>query len=196
MFPSQQAYLATLPSGLDSFPAHRAKASLVRTALSLYTFSDEQRDALPGRLRQMVEEPPTSNRWVFEVEYTALCLGPCDAHRWSDPEFSRFWYDLTKALMANALYAGLLGFLTPKLLLRTAALRWASFHKGVELSTRAAPGGLYLELGFPEGLIPRVCTQAYAQVFQATVDFSASRTQTRLVEEGRHKAIYLMSESG
>lgn len=143
----------------------------------------------------MVEQPPTSNRWVLEVEYTALCLALADAHGWSDQDFSRFWYELTKSLMANAMYAGLLGFLTPKLLLRTASLRWASFHKGVELSTRAAPGGLYLDLGFPEGLVPPICTHAYAQVFQATVDFSASRTQTRLVEESPQKVTYLMSES-
>lgn len=196
MFPTQQSYLAALPSGLDSFPTHRAKASLVRTALSLYTFSDEQIGALPQRLRPMVEQPPTSNRWVSEVEYTALCLALADAHGWSDLEFGRFWYDLTKSLMANALYVGLLGFLTPKLLLRTASLRWASFHKGVELSTRAAPGGLYLDLRFPKGLVPPVCTQAYAQVFQATVDFSSARAQTRLVEEGPQEAIYRMSELG
>ena len=196
MFPTQEAYLAALPRGLDAFPTHRAKASLVRTALSLYTFSDEQAAALPERLRQMVEEPPTSNRWVSEVEYIALCLALADAHCWSDQDFARFWYDLTKSLMANALYVGLLGFLTPKLLLRTASLRWASFHKGVELSTRAAPGGLYLDLRFPEGLVPPICTEAYAQVFQATVDFSAARTLTRLIEDGPERATYVMYEMG
>lgn len=130
---------------------------------------------MPPRLRQLVEQPPTSNRWVLEVEYTALCLALADAHGWSEHDFARFWYDLTKSLMANVLYAGLLGFLTPKLLLRTASLRWVSFHKGLELTTRAAPGGLQIDLAFPEGLVPPICTKAHALVLQVTVDLSAAR---------------------
>lgn len=194
VFPTLQAYLAELPSGLDSFPKHLAKASLLRTALSLHDFDDEHLQALPRRLQYLVVKTPTSNRWISEVEYTALSLALADAHGWSDGDFARFWYDVTKSLMASVLYAGLLGFLTPKLLLRSAALRWASFHKGVELSTRLAPGGLQLILTFPEGLIPPICTQAYASVFQATVDVSSSRTTTELVEDTPTRAVYLMRE--
>ncbi len=196
VFPTQQSYLDGLPSGLDSFPRYLAKASLLRTALSLHAFSEAQIEALPERLRPLVTQTPTSNRWISEVEYTAVCLALADAHCWSDADFGWFWYQLTKSLMASVLYSGLLGFLTPKLLLRTAALRWAAFHKGVDLSSRPAPGGLYLTLTFPEGLVPPICTQAYASVFQATIDVSSARATTEMVEDHPTKAVYLMLESG
>ncbi|MBV1860230.1 MAG: hypothetical protein KUG77_17585, partial [Nannocystaceae bacterium] len=184
------------PDGLNSFPGYRAKGSLVRTALGLYSFSEAQLSALPKVLREVVQDPPTSNRWVPEVEYTALCLALADAHGWSDREFAGFWYELTKSLIASVLYAGLLRFLTPKLLLRTAPLRWAHFHQGVTLKTRPAPGGLWAEIEFPEGLVPPICTRAYADVLQATVDSSGRRTQTQLVEETKSKAVYRMFELG
>jgi len=194
VFPALEAYLAGLPDGLESFPTHRAKASLIRTALGLHSFNPRQLDALPDRLRELATDPPTSNRWVLEVEHMAMSLALAEAHGWSDRDFAKFWYRMTKAMINNVLYAGLLRALSPKMLLRTASLRWAVFHKGVTLQTKAAPAGLYATLSFPAGLVPPVCIGAYAQVLQAVVDASGTPAAAFLVEMGPTKAVYLMSE--
>jgi hypothetical protein len=189
-----EAYLRSLPHGFESFPEYRAKASVVRAGLRILPVPDDALPRLPDPLRRLIQAPPPVSSWVSEVEYCALSLALADLHGWSDEDFGRYWYDVTVALVQSRLYNALLGMLTPKVILRSAAWRWSAFHRGITVYTRPVPEGLHVELTAPEGLLPAVCISAYTQVFQATMDGAASDAKATLLRAEKGGGLYLVQD--
>lgn len=186
------AYIRSLPDGLESFPQYRAKASLVRMALEHRALSQPVVEALPEPLRQLATNPPPASSWVPEVHYCGFSLAVADAHEMSSDAFGEFWYAVSKSLTTSPLYAGLLAYLPPRILLRSAGLRWSAFHRGMGLRVRSRGPELRLTLTFPPGLLPRLCAEGYTRAFAAIVDTSNAGAQMSLVEGGDDYAVYAM----
>ncbi len=185
-------YIRSLPDGLDSFPQYRAKASMVRLALENRALPRDVIEGLPDPLRGLAANPPLSSAWIPEVHYCGLSLAIADAHELSGEGFGDFWYAVSKSLAASQLYAGLLAYLPPRILLRSAALRWSAFHRGIGLTARSRGPELLLSLTFPPALLPSTCVEAYARVFSAIVDTSNAGACVSLVERGDDYAVYTM----
>ena len=69
-FPGFARYLAALPNGLLSYPAHVAKASLLRGVLDFWGGADRVA-GLPEPLLGAMKNPPPPNAWLPEVLYVA-----------------------------------------------------------------------------------------------------------------------------
>lgn len=175
-------YLRSLPDGLDSFPQYRANASMVRLALEHRALSPAVIEALPEPLRQLAIHPPLASTWVPEVHYCGFSLAIADAEDMWSKAFGEFWYAVSKSLTTSPLYAGLLAYLSPRILLRSSALRWSAFHRGIGLTTRSRGSELLLTLTFPPTLPPLLCVEAYTQVFSALVDTTNAGARMSLVE--------------
>lgn len=164
-------YVAGLPAGLRSFPAYRAKASMVRTALEVLPVSPD-RPGLPDVLVRNLRHMPQTGTWIAETEWIALCLAIADVHRLDAAGFYRFWYD-TMARLTGGLYAAILWFIDPRTVLRRAAVRWAVFHDGLAIEAAARDTSLELRLIYPPTLLPPIIIeQGYVAVWQALVDRS------------------------
>jgi hypothetical protein len=173
--PRLNAYLASLPDGLGSWPEIRAKASMVRAALRVRPIELEPDAEVPPRLRELVERPLLDSMWISEVQYCALSLLIADRHDLDDAGFGRFWYDLMSSLVRSRLYSAMLRWVSAPTLLRSTAARWNTFHRGTDLRSAATDDGLQLDLSFPPGLLPQPFVGGYTSVFQALIDHSSSR---------------------
>lgn len=184
-------YFRGLPDGWDSFPEFRAKASLIRTALEVRP-APTSLEAIPEPLRAYFEAPPLPSAWIPEVHYLAFGVAVDDVEGFSDEDFDAYWYEISKKLVQSPLYAGLLGLLTPGVLLRTAALRWSAFHRGIQLRTSKRGGALRLELSYPTGLVPELCARGYKAVFAAVTDTSRSSGEIVQVDRGDDFVVFEM----
>ncbi len=189
------AYLRSLPEALDSFPDYRAKASLVRTALAQRPLPENTIRSLPDRLADLASAPPPISSWIGEVEYNAISLAIADAHGWDEVEFGSFWFDVTRSLVGTKIYRRLIGYVTPSIVLRSGALRWSAFHRGVELHTQRSPEGLTLELTAPDGLLPPICGLGYAKVFEAIIEGSSREARVTLEESEGGRFVYLVRDT-
>ncbi|MEM6294137.1 MAG: hypothetical protein AAGA54_22855 [Myxococcota bacterium] len=183
------AYLDSLPNGVDSYPDIRAKASLIRLAVEVANVAQPPAD-VPEPIRRYFTEPPLPSTWLPEVHYNAFSLAVADARGFTVEQFGAYWYTVSKRLVQSPLYAGLLGYLTPSIMLRTAALRWSAFHRGIKLKTAKKAGSLHLELTYPAGLVPELCIEGYRQVFSAVTHVGKGDATVRLVERSDDYVIY------
>lgn len=195
MTPRLDAYLASLPEGLDSFPDCRSKGSLFRASLKHRPLESENLpEDLPAPLRELIEQPPTASAWRLSVEYFALSLLIADLRGMSDGEFGRFWYDVMKDVATGKLYSVMLRFITPARVLKITASGWGRFHQGWSMHSLRRPSGIELSLEHPAGLLPELCVRAYAQVWQAVIDCSAKpEALARLVSVDDTRATYRCS---
>ena len=187
-------YFADLPNGIDSYRFCRVKASLLRQCLEAQRPSSVE--GLPGQLVELITAPPPASSWITEVEYCATNLAIADANGWSSEEFSAFWYEVMDALVRNRVYRFIFGFMTAAQAVRSASLRWSTFHKGTSLSVVSREedaGNLMVEirLAFPPGLLPPILTEAYCQVFRRFVELSRQPMSTvRLLKLDSMTALY------
>ncbi len=162
-------YIASLPSGLRSFAACRAKGSLVRAALALAPL--RAIDALPPEVKALVVDPPLSTQWIAETHYVALSIAVADEHRFDRDQFREFWRRVMHSL-TDGMYSTLLGLIHPETLIKGTAARWAHFHEGTQVAAAREPRGLVVRFVFATGLFPELIVEGYAGVLQGLIDRS------------------------
>ena len=165
---------------------------MLRLALEHRPLPQAVVEGLPDPLHALVFSPPPASFWVPEVQYCGFSLAIADAYDMSSAEFGEFWYAVSKSLTTSPLYAGLLTYLPPRILLRSAALRWSAFHRGIGLTVRARGPELLLTLTFPPTLLPTLCVEAYTHAFSAIVDTTNAGARMSLLERGDDHAVYAM----
>lgn len=178
--PRLQAFLSGLPQGLDSFPACRAKGSMLRAALELRAIPDGAA-ALEPRIARLFFDPPPSSAWITEAEYVAFSLAMADLRHMDAPAFTRYWHEVMLH-MTDGVYSAALSLLSPSLLLRSMAALWGGFHRGLPLSAATLPGGLLLQMTIPRGLFPPIIFDGFVGVFQALLKRSRRPASRALLE--------------
>lgn len=126
--PHLSAYLAKLPDGLDSYPEAKTKASLHRGLIEQRPIADGA--GLPTRLQDMLANPIPVSSWIPSVHHHAMVLASRDLSCEDDEDFREFCRMRQRVLFGGRLYRVMLAITSPSTLLRTASLRWTSFHRG------------------------------------------------------------------
>ena len=180
--PGYEKYVASIPGGLDAYPAAQAKGTLVRSALL-----DQPREvlrALPSPVRRWVEDPPLDNDWVSETEYCALVHALGEARRWSEPEILAWSRERNRDLLSGPLYRILMTVATPEALLRHAGIRWANFHRGSTLTFLGfADDGARVGLAFPRRIFDPLMLRCFGEAFRASLEIAHARKPVVLLEE-------------
>ena len=168
------AYLRDLPSGLDSYPACVAKASVYRAFLDATDLS-KVRDKLPPAARELVDRPLVHSSWVSEVRSTVLYLAARDLVFTSDEAFIDHFRVVNRQLISSPAYRVLFGLVGPRLLLQTLPRRFAALHRGVTVSGEAAGNSGELLIEHPAHLIPRLIGRCYLTGLEVAVEAAGGK---------------------
>ncbi len=180
--PSLSKYLGALPHGLDSYPDARAKASLYRSVLDQSSIEDVS--VLPEPLRRLVTNPAPVSAWIPEVHSHALISAVRDICFESDAAFIQHMYDRQRGLFDGRLYRILLALASPSLLLRTAALRWSTFHRGSTFSVESTTTSeARVRIDHPPHLWDDLITDALVAGLEAVLDLSGAVDTNLLITE-------------
>ncbi len=181
--PHLQGYLDRLPHGLDSYPDVRTKASLYRSIIELRTMPDVS--PLPTGLRRLVEDPMPVSAWIPSVHHHALTLASRDLCCRDDDDFRRFCHDRQRALFDGPLYSVMLAITKPQTLLRSAARRWTSFHRGTDfIVEHLAADGAHILVKHRPHLLDGLLADALLQGLTAVIEV-AGGTEVELVAAKR-----------
>jgi len=167
---SVEAYLSSLPNGLDSHPSCTVKASV------LSAVRERQRQAWDdtvGRwpILSSLQTLPPPNTWIPEVAYNALVLGIAEGNGWTHTDLTQLGRDAMHDINRSAVYGFLLKMLTSKMMVKGTASRWNVFHAGTTLTSSFNDDDvLQMRLTFPHGLFDEALAHYYRGVFQAVLD--------------------------
>lgn len=179
MCPRVEAYLASLPAGLGSFPGHLVRASSIHELLEVTPDLRERAEAYPDPLRRLVLAPPRISDWVPEVLLNTLFLiqrADCCA---TDDDFFAVVEQVNRRLLSSG--ALLFRVASPRQLVGGARARWNAFHHGVDLRIDGVSDrGAQLAMCYPTCLMPEVVAHSYVSAFR--VAFSLARAEDVCVE--------------
>ncbi len=172
------AYVASLPQGLSSYPEHVQKASVYREFIRFMPTG-----ALPGRVPAVIEQlflrPLPASAWVPEVHVTALFLAICDAGFPNEADFIARAFVANQELLTGPLYRILMMVASPGYLARNAEARWNTFHRGIKMVTETLPEGktrsAVFRLEYPHGLLPELMARSYTTAFRAALEAAGGR---------------------
>lgn len=184
-----EAYLASLPAGLDSYPTCAQKGSVVRAFLA----GAPQLRNLPEPLRVLASEKPLATSWVPEVHTSALYLALADQHFPRESDFLAYCARRNADLLRSPMYRALLAIGSPAMMLQAIRMAWPLFHRGTSLAViEKGPGRARLQMAFPPGVIPELIARGIQTAFSVfAVDTLLTRPCTsELVEWRRDAATY------
>ncbi len=176
-FPRLEAYLAGLPSGLDSYLQAEHKASVYHAFFDDTHSLAQHAARLPGPLQDIIARPPPINTWMPECRATALYMALADAHFPDDDAFIAYAYRRNKALISSVAYRVLFKVLRPQAVLAGAASRWERFHRGgVELTSEPrGQSDVALVVSYPAGLVTELLARAYTTAFRGAVEVAGGK---------------------
>jgi hypothetical protein len=173
---SVDKYLATLPSGVASYPECCVKASVLRNTLGSRPLGAEVE--LPLTLRRLVEHPPALTEWIPEVHFNAITLAIREVHfnpRNLD-DYRAWTFEQNRKLLSAPLYRVLFLLLTPDRLLSGMQNRWSAFRRGTDLQiVSRAPGWVELRLRHPAYLYPALSSVGMSVAFQAAMEHAGGK---------------------
>jgi hypothetical protein len=195
--PRLDAYIATLPNGLASYPSCRGKASLFRFSNELAPVVDIP-GSLPSTLLPYMHCTLPPNQWVSELDYVLFTIALCDIHGWDNDGLRVIWQRVMEKILNSAMYGPVFKFLSAKMLVKAVASRWSSFHLGTDCSTANEGDDVIITLSWPRGLFPELIVHGYIGVFEGLaqhsrffkggatlLDFDDTRARYRLRSGGR-----------
>ncbi len=190
--PHLKEYIDRLPDGLDSVPDTRAKASLYRATLGARRLDRDGPVELPGPLMRMLEHPYPVSTWIPEVHSAAFLMATRDLVCEDDADFLDLCYQRQRELFSGPLYAVLLKLTRPSLLLRTAAFRWSSLHRGSTLVVdRASATGASVHVAQPPYMWNRLMGLALIEGLRAVLELSGARELSLQLEDVTPQALHV-----
>lgn len=159
-----EAYLATLPRGLASYPQCTSKASSI--AFQLARRPTPPDPSLPAEVCEVLTTPPLPNAWLPTTVFVATTLAMGAHHGIS---FETLSAEATSDMVASPLYSLTLRMLSPSMLLRAGAATWGLFHRGATMVVREVDGHYEARLSFPTALFPEHILRGFARSFQTII---------------------------
>lgn len=151
-FPSLARYLDVHGGRLDRFPHAQCKGVLLRDALENGKPLPDLEGAVPDELLAVIRVPPPVNVWIPEMLTVAFYAVIGDIWFHSAEEAQEWLFQKNLERFRSPLYRLLMAVVSPQMLFRGTATRWATFHRGSELRFEMVPGGANGTLKHPEHL--------------------------------------------
>ncbi len=190
--PHLAEYIASLPQGLDSYPQARAKASLYRSTIATWPSPASEVSGLPAPLRRLAEYPRPVSSWIPEAHSAALVLATRDLACTDDADFLDFCYQQQRTLFSGRLYAVLLKMTSPSTLLRTAAFRWRSLHRGSSLIVdHASTTGASVHVEQQPHVWNRLLGLAFVEGLRAVLDLCGVQDLTLVLDDVKPEALHV-----
>jgi uncharacterized protein (TIGR02265 family) len=178
MLDALTAFLTALPNGLESYPEHVTKGSVVR-GFAAHPAMATALDALPQALAALVRDPPSSSAWVRETHQSALVVALSDLlGQASTLEFVK---RSVKDTLASPLYRALFVLVGPRRVVTGAGMTFGQFHRGMSVDVRAASDGAELRLRTPQGLVPPFLAECYGVSFVAALELAGAKSVSHRV---------------
>ena len=192
-FPNYEAYLASLPQGLDSYPHCVSKGSIVR--IFAHGLPKEVVSNLPDAVRGNVAEPPQMSEWFPFVRIAAITHAVQDQMFLHDDEGLRMWFaEGMQSVLSNSMYSVLIALVSPARLLRTGDKRWTAFHRGLERETLAVyENGARGKISYPPHLVDEILAEGIIQAFERALALSRAPNPVVVLKEWTPE--YFVSES-
>ncbi|MFK7990756.1 MAG: hypothetical protein AB8I08_32345 [Sandaracinaceae bacterium] len=174
-----QAYIDRLPGGLDAYPDHRSKASVLRAFLDGHDM-DALRAALPAELAALADPKTAVTTWLPEVHLNAVMLARRAVFFDSDEAFVEDAAKRNRQLIESPLYRMLIKFFSTE---RVGAMGRTVFHQmhdGIELEIH--PGTpMRWALRYPPHLMPELVARCYATAATVALELGGTRVTTEVV---------------
>jgi len=171
-YPTVTAYFDALPAGWASFPHCRARAMLLgglrgRGALDAL-------DALPARLRPILEHLAAATDFVPEVVHVGTLLAVRDARfggrAHADDEFLEWMAQLNRELLGALPQAGALSAASPVDLLPHLPTIWSNFHEGTPITLLArSASAMSVAIAHPRLLYPHLALEWHRRTLALTL---------------------------
>ena len=192
-WPRVDAYLASLPDGIESHPTCQTKSALIRSALKVRPVEGRSLAGLPPVVAEMLENPPPATQWVGTVPHFTAQLAIGDLHDLQPHDYDEFWYAHMKRLMTGPVYSTFFRLISPSYLVRTSTMRWSQFYRGWHVEVKPVDAGLDLRLRYPTHLLPPEAVQGFRGVWQAMIDVArSSKGRAELLDHDAHGAHYML----
>jgi len=190
-----EAYLATLPKGIDSYPSCVQKGSIARVWLEAGP-KLLNRDALPEPVRALAERPPLPSSWVPEVHANALYLAIAE-HFPSEPAFVDFCYRMNRNMMRSVVYRTMARVASPHSFLQAARLGWRLLRRGVDIEIVRGHCEAKISLAWPSNVTPLLVARAFQTSWRAWLEATgfATEVSSKLQIYGRDGATFDVSWS-
>ena len=187
-------YLATLPRGIDSYPEHCVRGSVVRAIALTFQSDREVRAALLPEIDRLLAEPPLVSVWLPEVHLNVLFSAICEVRHTLSPRasFEAWAYEGNRAILGGPFYRALFTVLGPERILARAQSRWSAFRRGTTLVPLDADHkGTRLRLDYPPHLMPDVGLWAMGAALRAAADVSGAKdVSVSIVEESASSTVF------
>lgn len=173
--PSIEAYLASLPRGLASYPECLHKGEPLGVWLERSPTRDVAR-FVPPQVAALLDRDRPLPTWVPEVHANVLYLAIRHAYFADDAGFMAHARECNRAVLETPTNRLLFWAASPKAILRAAGLRWGSLHRGSAIEVRIAyDSSAEVMLSFPRGLYPELVLRGNATGFAVAVENAGAR---------------------
>ena len=173
-YPRLSVYLARLPDGVQSYPRHLVKCSLLRGLIAECPTGGDT-SGLPEEVRLLIDSPPPPSVWIPEVQFVAAHFAIVDMHQLEPDDMLQRTYRANRKLTESRMYRALAKMATPSLLLRGASMSWGFIHKGITLRADVEATTALLTLRHPPHLYPSLAHRSAALGFKAVLEASNGR---------------------
>jgi hypothetical protein len=185
---SIEAYLASLPRGLGSYPECQQKWEPLDVWLRLSPTSGVAR-LVPAQVAALLDRDRPAPLWVPEVHANVLYLAMREAHFADDTAFLAHARKCNRAVLETPMNRLVFWVAAPRAILRGTGLRWGSLHRGSSLDVRVArDSSAEVVLSFPRGLYPELVLRGNAMAFTVALEYAGAKdadVQLRSVEPTR-----------
>jgi hypothetical protein len=185
---SVEAYLSSLPAGVDSYPERAHKGE----SLSVWLQRSPARGLaafVPAQVAPLLVPDRPFPTWVPEVHASVLYLAIREARFADDAAFLAHARACNRAVLQTPTNRVLFWALSPSAILRAAGLRWGSLHRGTSIDVRVArDASAQLVLEYPPRLFPEIVLRGTATGFAAALENAGARDvhlELRAAEETR-----------
>ncbi len=173
--PTLDAYLASLPQGLETSPEMQQKGSVVQSFLEGVPIHTHL-SALPPAIAELVKHPPLPSAWISEVKAFALFLACADLCFPSPEAYVEFAYRANKKMIEGPLYSMLFRMLGVKRIVKVVAGRWDQFHRGTSLTVVHFEGNEgRLRLDSPLHATPLLIAQCHGTAMRAVMEIVGAK---------------------
>jgi hypothetical protein len=189
--PSVESYLASLPRGLASYPECMYRGE----SLDAWLRQSPTRDVaplVPSEVAALLDGDRPIPTWVPEVHVNALYLAIRQAHFVDDAAFLAHASESNRAVLDTPVNRLVFWAATPRGILRSGGLRWASLHRGSAVEVRSArDSSAEIGLSFPRGLYPELVLRATGLGIAVALENTGARdVEVNLRTAGPTRALF------
>jgi hypothetical protein len=170
-YPRTRSYVDQLPDGLGSFPDCTGKASIIR---KVYEHARLPLAGLPDPVQKLIDSPPPPSVRIPQVQVLAAIVAMVEA-RGLRGEAEREWVvGAATALFSSPMYRILMWAASPRMVFKSANVRWSAFFRGTALRSDVGANTGTIALDAP----PRMFNRDLAGIFTSVIDAAVNYTRS------------------